>query len=129
MLSSESMPKREAPRHGRLIGATVRHLRHERGWTLGDLSEKTDISVSGLSQLENGKTSRVRRENVRRLADAFSVSEETFDLRRFGERVANEVQTVEQRELIDAVLSLPPDLAEEAKAILAELAKRRRSKK
>lgn len=123
------MPKQEALGRVRLIGATVRHLRRERGWTLCDLSEKTDISVSGLSQLENGKTTRVRKENVRRLATAFEVAEETFDLRRFSERVASEVQTVAQRELIDAVLALPPEIVEEAKAVLKELAKKRRRPK
>ena len=111
------------------MGAAVRQLRHDRGWTLEDLSEKTDISVSGLSLLENGKTQRVRRENVTRLAAAFDVSEDELDPRCCGERVAAEAKTLHQRRLVHKILSLTEEEAAEANRIVAEIAKRRRRRR
>ena len=37
------------------IGARLRALRHSRGWTLGELANKADMSTSTLSRLESGK--------------------------------------------------------------------------
>jgi len=125
MLSSRSMKKR-APTAGAIVGAAVRQLRKDRGWTLEMLSEKTDISVSGLSQLESGKTTRVRRENVVRLASALEVPEAELDPRHCAERVAAEATTLVQRRLVETVLSLPPEDAAEAEQILAELSSRRK---
>lgn len=111
---------------GQAVGGAVRQLRKDRGWTLEALSEKTDISVSGLSQLENGRTTRLRRENLTRLAEAFQVAEEDLDPRRWAARVASEARTLDQRRLVDAILALSPEDAAEAKRIVAELAERRR---
>ena len=38
-------------------GAVVRAMREQRGWTLADLSERTGLSVSTLSKVENDKMS------------------------------------------------------------------------
>lgn len=38
-------------------GAVVRALREQRGWTLAEVSERTGLSVSTLSKVENGKMS------------------------------------------------------------------------
>jgi transcriptional regulator with XRE-family HTH domain len=46
---SRSMPARP--------GAVVRAMREQRGWTLADVSERTGLSVSTLSKVENGKMS------------------------------------------------------------------------
>jgi transcriptional regulator with XRE-family HTH domain len=126
MLSSEVMKKGPPPSSGAMVGATVRQLRRDRGWTLATLSEKTSISVSGLSQLESGKTTRVRRENLTRLAAAFDVSAEVLDPQLWAARVAREASTLDQRKLVDAILSLSEDDAAEAKRVIAELASRRR---
>lgn len=127
MLSSAPMKKRP-PTTGAIVGAAVRQLRKDRGWTLEVLSQKTDISISGLSNLESGKTTRVRRENLTRLAAALGVSEAELDPRSCAERVANDATTLDQRRLVDAVLSLQAEDAEEAKRLLVELASRRLKK-
>lgn len=119
----------KSPTRGALVGAAVRQLRRERGWTLEQLSERTDISVSGLSQIETGRVSRVRDENVRRMAEAFNVPPDMLDPRHLAARVEEEAQALTQRQLVDAVLTLPPDLAEDALAILGELAKRKKGKR
>lgn len=125
MLSSQVMKNGPPPSPGAMVGATVRQLRKDRGWTLETLSEKTSISVSGLSQLESGKTTRVRRENLVRLAAALDVSAEELDPQLWAARVASEA-TLDRRKLVDAVLSLSEDDAAEAKRVIAELAARRR---
>lgn len=125
MLSSETM-KKVPPTAAAVVGAAVRQLRRDRGWTLATLSQLTDISVSGLSQLENGKTTRVRRDNLVRLASAFNVSESDLDPALFARHVAETAITLDQRRLVEAVLSLPVEDAAEAKQVLLELSRRRR---
>lgn len=39
------------------FGDSTRQLRRERGWTLGQLSDRTGVSVSALSKIENGQVS------------------------------------------------------------------------
>lgn len=39
-----------------LVGQRLRELRQENGWTLKEVSSRTDISTGTLSKLENGKT-------------------------------------------------------------------------
>jgi transcriptional regulator with XRE-family HTH domain len=114
---------------GAIVGEAVRQLRHQRGWTLETLSEKSHISVSGLSLLETGRTAFVRRSNIAKLASALNVSEAELDPAKWGERVAAEATTLEQRRLVDAVLALPPDVADEAIEVIAALIARKREKK
>jgi transcriptional regulator with XRE-family HTH domain len=121
------MKKRPLRSTGPAVGAAVRQLRKDRGWTLETLSARTDISVSGLSQLENGRTTRLRRETLTRLANAFGVAEEELDPQRWAARVASAARTLDQRRLVDAILSLSPeDAAKEAGRIVAKLAKQRK---
>jgi transcriptional regulator with XRE-family HTH domain len=125
MLFFEAMTNRAATA-GEIVGAAVRQLRKDRGWTLQTLSHKTDISVSGLSQLESGRITRVRRDNLVRLAAALGVSESELDPRSCGDRVAQEATTLEQRQMVDAILSLPVEDAAEVTRLLAELSSRPR---
>ncbi|MFJ7971702.1 helix-turn-helix domain-containing protein [Psychrobacillus sp. NPDC096389] len=50
----------------------IKQLRFEQGMTLKDLSEKTDLSVSFLSQIERG-TSSLAITSLKKIADAFGV--------------------------------------------------------
>lgn len=50
----------------------IRRYRKEHGWTLGDLSKKTMISVAQLSKLETGKSS-PSMESLRKLSSAYEV--------------------------------------------------------
>ena len=129
MLSSPTMKKRPLRSTGPVVGAAVRQLRKDRGWTLETLSAKTDISVSGLSQLETGRTTRLRRETLTRLAEAFDIAEEVLDPQRWALRIANTARTLDQRRLVDAILSLSPEeAAKEARRIVAKLAKQRQER-
>lgn len=50
----------------------IKQLRYEQGMTLKELSEKTELSVSFLSQIERG-TSSLAITSLKRIADAFGV--------------------------------------------------------
>ena len=52
-----SEPKPEPRSMPARPGAAVRALREQRGWTLADVSERTGLSVSTLSKVENDKMS------------------------------------------------------------------------
>jgi DNA-binding Xre family transcriptional regulator/quercetin dioxygenase-like cupin family protein len=52
-----SDPKAEPRNLPARPGAVVRAMREQRGWTLADVSERTGLSVSTLSKVENGKMS------------------------------------------------------------------------
>src|SRR5580704_14377402 len=49
--------KPEAPRGGARPGAALRALRVQRGWTLAEVSKRTDLPVSTLSKIENDRMS------------------------------------------------------------------------
>ncbi|MGK7379085.1 helix-turn-helix domain-containing protein [Planococcus sp. 1R117A] len=50
----------------------IKNLRIEQGYTLKDLSEKTELSVSFLSQIERGSSS-LAITSLKKIADAFAV--------------------------------------------------------
>ncbi|ANU21408.1 DNA-binding protein [Planococcus plakortidis] len=54
------------------IHQKIKHLRIEQGLTLKDLSEKTNLSVSFLSQIERGSSS-LAITSLKKIADAFEV--------------------------------------------------------
>lgn len=55
------------------LGEKIRALRKNRKWTLGDLSERTEVSQAFLSGLERGdKVPRL--ETLEKIAEAFNVS-------------------------------------------------------
>src|SRR5690625_728695 len=54
------------------IGLKIKNMRFERNMTLKDLSEKTDLSVSFLSQIERGSSS-LAITSLKKIADAFNV--------------------------------------------------------
>ncbi|EGK12926.1 DNA-binding protein [Desmospora sp. 8437] len=57
----------------------IRRLRQSRGYTLKDLSERTELSVSFLSQVERG-TSSLAITSLKKIADAFGVPIRQFFL-------------------------------------------------
>ena len=54
------------------LGRVVRRERKDRGWSLRDLSEVTDLSISTLSEVENGRVS-TKVEIILRLEAAFEM--------------------------------------------------------
>lgn len=55
------------------IAEKIRNLRKRKNWTLKELSERTGLSVSFLSQVENG-TSSLAITSLKKISDAFNVS-------------------------------------------------------
>lgn len=39
-----------------MVGKRVRRLREERGWSMGELSRRSDVPTSTISRFERGKT-------------------------------------------------------------------------
>jgi transcriptional regulator with XRE-family HTH domain len=59
------------------ISSTLKKLRKERKLTLKELAERTDVSISFLSQVERGKSG-VTLESLRKIADALNVPPSAF---------------------------------------------------
>ncbi|MFC2949329.1 helix-turn-helix domain-containing protein [Virgibacillus sediminis] len=59
------------------IGAKIKQLRKQKKQTLKQISEQTDLSISFLSQLENGKSS-VTLESLRKISDTLGVNPSHF---------------------------------------------------
>lgn len=59
------------------ISSTLKKLRKERKLTLKELAERTDVSISFLSQVERGKSG-VTLESLRKIADALNVAPSAF---------------------------------------------------
>lgn len=59
------------------ISTTLKKLRKERKLTLKELAERTDVSISFLSQVERGKSG-VTLESLRKIADALNVAPSAF---------------------------------------------------
>lgn len=62
------------------IGAKIKHLRSQRKMTLKDLSEKTNLSIGFLSQLERGLTS-IATDTLEKIANVFEVELSYFFLK------------------------------------------------
>ena len=58
----------------RTIGNQIIKARASRGWTQGDLSEKTAIPQGTISRYESGERRGIHPENLMRIADATGVS-------------------------------------------------------
>ena len=58
------------------IGDRIRKARRELGLSIHNLSERTGISTSTISDLENDKRPNPRRETVERLVNALGMSED-----------------------------------------------------
>jgi len=59
------------------LGERIKHLRQEKNLTLKDVSEKTDLSISSISQLEHSKTSATL-ESFKKISEALDVSPSYF---------------------------------------------------
>lgn len=54
------------------IGKAIKTLRKQKEFSQDQLSEKTGISISAISQIENGATF-PQRENIKKICDAFQI--------------------------------------------------------
>lgn len=78
------------------IGVKIRHLRKERKLTLKELAERTDLSISFLSQVERAKSS-VTLETLKKISEALGVNPSYFfsekDREPTGSVMRNVIQT------------------------------------
>jgi transcriptional regulator with XRE-family HTH domain len=69
-----------------LLGVSLRQLRQQKGWTMGQLAAVSKVDKSTISRLENGQIRTVQEENLVALARALEVDPEV--LRELGQRPA-----------------------------------------
>lgn len=56
-----------------IVGKGIRRLRLKNRWTLTELSNRSGVGISVLSELENGKKKTGREDTLRKIALAFNV--------------------------------------------------------
>lgn len=56
-----------------IVGKGIRRLRLKSGWTLTELSSRSGVGISVLSELENGKKRTGREDTLKKIAVAFDV--------------------------------------------------------
>jgi transcriptional regulator with XRE-family HTH domain len=104
------------------IGALVRQLREDSGWTQERLAREAGITITCVSNLERGATKEPNIETVAGLAAAFGLEPGDLDARRLSEIVAERARTFAQRRAITRLLSLADRDVEAALAYLDERA-------
>src|SRR5437764_12641306 len=92
--------------HASSIGALIRQLRDERGWTQARLANQAGITITCLSNLERGATHDPNIETIAGLAAAFGLQPSELDPRRLGELVAEPAQSVAKRQAITRLHAL-----------------------
>lgn len=90
------------------LAATVRELRKDRNLSQEELARRAGLSVTTLSNIENGHRGRVHRGTKAKIANALGVAVTVLDSGELAKDVAAEAITLEQREVIRRVLALPP---------------------
>src|SRR6266508_1249077 len=115
--------------HASSIGALIRQLRDERGWTQARLANHAGITITCLSNLERGATHDPNIETIAGLAAAFGLQPSELDPRRLAEIVAERARSFAKRQAIMRVLSLPDRDIEAILSFMDEQSKRRRRPK
>lgn len=91
----------------------VRAIRLERGLTQAELAQRSGLHRNSIGKLERGTTKEVTEENARALASALKTSVARLGLRVKPAVEARSVRfrrlTIEQRQIVDELLALPPD--------------------
>src|SRR5580658_7250184 len=85
------------------LGATIRFLRHGKGWSLTELAEKSGVSKAYISDLENGAAGKPNIQYIFNIAEALDV---TLD------DLLKDATAKEQRARRRSHGDLPPGLAE-----------------
>jgi transcriptional regulator with XRE-family HTH domain len=112
------------------LGGTVRALRLALKLTQEQVAQRARITVKTLSRIENDEIDVPRAETITGLAAALDVTPGHLDARSLGDRVAADAATLEQRQLIEEILAMPPEDAEVVRRVVAErIAQRRMGKK
>jgi transcriptional regulator with XRE-family HTH domain len=93
--------KKETTR-AQALGTLVRKLRRERGYTLGDLSERIPMSASNLSRLELGNQGPPADEIIERLAAALDIDADEL-LRAAGRTTGSKTFEEAVLEKLDAI--------------------------
>jgi transcriptional regulator with XRE-family HTH domain len=109
--SSKPAPA-EKERSDRSAESQVRVLRLERGFTQDELAEKTGMHRNSLGRIERQTTQEITPEKAEALARVLNVPVSRLGLRVRPDVEARSVRfrklTLEQRYIVDEILSLPP---------------------
>jgi len=93
MIAPDSSPRvqgleKSSGTAGPTLGSALRSIRAERGWSLRDVSERTGLSVSMLSKVENGQRS-LTYDKLLQLAQSLSIDISRLFAERGGESTPN----------------------------------------
>src|SRR5437667_12856904 len=108
------------------IGALIRQLRDERGWTHARLANQAGITITCLSNLERGATKDPNIETIAGLAAAFGLQPSELDPRRLAEIVAERARSFAKRQAIMRLLALPDRDVEAIISVMDERSKGQR---
>lgn len=94
------------------LGVAVKELRLRRGWTQAVLAGKAGLSVTALSNIESGVTTRVSRPTREALANVLDVHEGELDPGALADAVAENATSLAQRRAVVLALQTPTDVLE-----------------
>lgn len=89
------------------VGARIRRVRKERGWTQDDLAQAVDVSRSAVAQWETDRAGQVRG-NLTRIAEMLEVSVE-YLLHGEDRRAASQAATGDELALLRLYRECDPD--------------------
>jgi transcriptional regulator with XRE-family HTH domain len=128
--TSDKAPGRRSKNAATERESPLRTARLERGLTQQELADRAGMHRNSIMKLESGKTKEVTSENAAALAKVLKTSVADLGLR---VRAATEARSIrirklsaEQRQLVDELLSLPP---EDFGVIRGTIARLKRKKK
>jgi transcriptional regulator with XRE-family HTH domain len=111
--AEKSTNKRSSKAEETEAESVVRILRLERGLTQEELADQSGMHRNSLGRVERGTTKEVTREKAVALAGALKVPVSRLGLRVRSDVEARSVRfrrlTLEQRHIVDEILSLPPE--------------------
>ena len=115
-----------APQHpDEVRQSQLRVLRLERGLTQEELADKSGMHRNSLGRLERGTSKEVTREKAMALADVLQVPVSRLGLRVRPNVEARSVRfrrlTLEQRFIVDEILSLPPEAYDRLREVIETL--------
>ena len=117
MATSSAPHEKSSHKRSRQAGAgpqsRLRAVRVKRGFTQTELARLSGMHRNSIRNLENGTTHEVTSDNAAALAKALKTSIDDLDLRVRANVEARSVRfrrlSPEQRQLVDELLSLPPE--------------------
>ena len=99
-------------RHESDIGALIRELRRNRGWTQKQLARKAGVTEKTISNLERNASPNPHSTSMAKVATALGIPPERLDARQLAQAVAESAKSAARREAIRRLLEYPDDVVE-----------------